>query len=330
MKRERESSPKGGDFRDAPFVAGNDASMDVALRVLTAYGSGATLNLAAGLLPSPVGDSSKSLRAVAVAASMCALAIPFFLDAPPLFRAAQAAVFGTLFCRVVEIARAPWRYARRERVARMLLVHETRLMKPAPRSLPLGALGVGTVFLACGILVFDASAKLAPPTLPYALAGWPRWLAAGVASYLLVEGISRILIAAVRPFGWDHEAVQRWPVLSRTLAEFWGLRWNRVIGRLLRKNCFEPLARRGAPMLGVLLAFAVSALLHFYLVLPAAGFVPALWMGSFFALHGILCLVEVRLAVRRWPAVAGHAFVVAVFVVTIPLFAEPLLRCFRR
>jgi len=119
-------------------------------------------------------------------------------------------------------------------------------------------------------------------------------------------------------------------VLSRTLAEFWGLRWNRVIGRLLRRNCFEPLARRGAPMLGVLLAFAVSGLLHFYLVLPAAGLVPAIWIGSFFAVHGILCLVETRLAVRRWPAVAGHAFVVAAFVATIPLFSEPLLRCFMR
>lgn len=304
--------------------------MDVGLRVLAAYGAGAAVNLAAGLLPSPVRDGSRSLRAAAVAASMCVLAIPFFLDAPPVFRAVQAAVFGTLFCRVVEIARAPWCYGRRERVARMLLVHETRLMKPAPRSLPVGALFAGTIFLSAGILVFDASARLAPPTLPYAIAGWPRWLTAAAGGYLLIEGLSWILIAAVRPFGWEHEAVQRSPVLSRTLAEFWGLRWNRVIGRLLRRNCFEPLARRGAPMLGVLLAFAVSGLLHFYLVLPAAGLVPAIWMGSFFAVHGILCLVEARLAVRRWPAVAGHAFVVAAFVATIPLFSEPLLRCFMR
>ncbi len=319
-----------GLFRDGAFIAGDDALWMSLLRVLTAYGAGAAVNLAAGLLPSPVRDGSRSLRAAAVAASTCALAIPFFLDAPPVFRAVQAAVFGTLFCRVVEIARAPWCYGRRERIARMLLVHDTRLMKPVPRSLPVGALLAGTIFLFSGILVFDASARFAPPTLPYAPAGWPRWLTAAAGSYLLIEGISGILIAALRPFGWEHEAVQRSPVLSRTLAEFWGLRWNRVIGRLLRRNCFEPLARRGAPMLGVLLAFAVSGLLHFYLVLPAAGLVPAIWMGSFFAVHGVLCLVETRLAVRRWPAVAGHAFVVAAFVATIPLFSEPLLRCFRR
>jgi len=297
---------------------------------VAAYGAGAAVNLAAGLLPSPVRGASRALRAAAVAASACALAIPFFLVAPPVFRAAQAAVLGTLFCRVVEIARAPWCYARRERVARMLLVHETRLMTPAPRSLPVGALAAGTIFFGLGIGVFDASSRLAPPTLPFAIAGWPRWLTAAAGSYLLIEGLSRILVAAVRPFGWKHEAVQRSPVLSRTLAEFWGVRWNRVVGRLLRRNFFEPLARRGAPMLGVLLSFAVSGLLHFYLVLPAAGLLPAIWMGSFFAAHGMLCLVEARLAVRRWPAVAGHAFVVAAFVATIPLFTEPLLRCFMR
>jgi hypothetical protein len=317
-----------GLFRDDALVRGHDCSVETGLSVVTSYGAGAAVNLAAGLLPAPVRGGALGPRAAAVAASICALAIPFFLDAPPVFRAIQAGVLAVLSCRVVEIARAPWCYGRLERVARMLLVHETRLMKPARPSLPLGALAAGVIFLGVGMVVFGTSARLAPPTPPYGIAGWPRWLAAGVGCYLLIEGVARILVAAARPFGWEHEAVQRAPVLSRTLAEFWGVRWNRVVGRVLRRNFYQPLARRGAPVLGVLLAFAMSAVLHFYLVLPAAGLVPAIWMGTFFLVHGILCLLEVRLSVRRWPPIAGRAFVVAAFVATIPLFAEPLLRCF--
>jgi hypothetical protein len=99
-----------------------------------------------------------------------------------------------------------------------------------------------------------------------------------------------------------------------------------VVSYWLRRNVFDPVARVGEPRLAIFLSFVVSALLHSFMVLPAAGVIPALWIGTFFLLHGVLATVEPSLGVKRWPSVLGHAFVVAGFLATIPLFSEPLLR----
>src|SRR4029077_9584942 len=142
----------------------------------------------------------------------------------------------------------------------------------------------------------------------YAVSGWPRWILGAAGGYLFFDGGMRALVAVLPLFGWEHAPVQRAPVRSRSLAEFWGLRWNRVVGLWLQRNIFDPVARRGAPRLGILLAFVVSALLHVYLVAPAAGLIPALWMGAFFLAHGALAAFERVLGVKDWPPALGHAF----------------------
>ena len=53
------------------------------------------------------------------------------------------------------------------------------------------------------------------------------------------------------------------PHRSRTLAEFWGKRWNLVIRDLLSGGVFKPLVRlSGSPTLARLVTFAASGLLH--------------------------------------------------------------------
>ena len=102
--------------------------MNLAARIIAACIFGLALNLAAALLP----ERSRAPRALAVALSAAALAIPFFLPGPPLFRAILAALLGVGFCRVVEIAAAPARFGRAERAVRLLTIFETRLMKRVP------------------------------------------------------------------------------------------------------------------------------------------------------------------------------------------------------
>lgn len=229
--------------------------------------------------------------------------IPFFLHVPGGFRTVQAAIFALWFVRVVEIARAPWRFGRGERVARLLTVVETRQTKRVGRSAPVAPLLFGAMLLGVGIAVVNFGARLSPPVRPYAVEGWPRWLVATFGAYLLIEGTAKTMTALLPAFGWEHEPPQRSPLLSRTLAEFWGARWNRIVSFWLRANVFSPVARRGAPRLGIFLAFLVSALLHLFMVFPAAGLVPALWMGAFFLAHGILVTLEQLLGARRWPRI---------------------------
>jgi hypothetical protein len=256
-----------------------------------------------------------------------ALAIPFALTGPPFFRAllAQSLIMETW--RVLEIVRTPSRFARRERALRVVLIpYEFTFLERVPRRLPFRELLLSSVVLAVGAAVLFLSSRLSRPVTPYSPAGWPRWLGASVAGYIVMEGMTRQWVALLPVFGWHHRPYQRHPILSRTLAEFWGARWSSVVHRWLRSNVYEPLARRGAPRVGVVAAFGASAILHAYLVWPAAGAVPALWMLSFFLAHGFFMVAEARVGVRRWPRAAGRAFVAAVFVVTVPLFMEPLLR----
>ena len=125
--------------------------------------------------------------------------------------------------------------------------------------------------------------------------------------------------------GLHAPPVQSTPVLSRSIAEFWGRRWNGAVGGWLRKHCFLPLARRRHARLGVLASFGASGALHFWPVLIAAGTAPAAAMGLFFVIHGGLVLLETRLGVSRWAPARARAWTVTAMLVTSPLFAIPVL-----
>jgi hypothetical protein len=229
---------------------------------------------------------------------------------------------------IVQIARSPDRFSLGARLVQVAFLYDAKAMTPAPREFPVQTLVLGGAMASVSVASFLLAARIAAPTTPYALAGWPRWLVVAVGGYFFLEGFGRIWLLPLRAFGWDHRPMQRSPVRSRTLAEFWGVRWNTAVSGWLRRMLFEPLARRGAPRLGMMASFAVSALLHMYMSLAAAGVVVALWMCAFFLLHGVASLVELRLGLRRVRGPAPRVFTWAVFVATIPLFAESFLRGF--
>mmetsp|Transcript_10744 Transcript_10744/g.16310 ORF Transcript_10744/g.16310 Transcript_10744/m.16310 type:complete len:438 (-) Transcript_10744:49-1362(-) len=92
------------------------------------------------------------------------------------------------------------------------------------------------------------------------------------------------------PFEMRH----RHPLLSTTLAEFWGVRWNPIIGKLLQDAFYKPFRRIGAPR-GVCIAtcFIGSAILHAWpLYAGTRDLSDAAMMGSFFLGQGGLLLLE--------------------------------------
>ena len=98
------------------------------------------------------------------------------------------------------------------------------------------------------------------------LDGWPRYLlrwAACVAFVVsMLEAVASAGVAVYRVFGIEPPPVHNRPYLSRSVAELWGVRWNKVVGRWLRVSFYAPFARRGAPRAGLVAAFAMSALLQ--------------------------------------------------------------------
>lgn len=203
------------------------------------------------------------------------------------------------------------------RLAQLLLVYDPRDMRPAaPRLAPdllLRALAYGA--LAAVALLFAASTP--PP--------W-RWLGGALHFYALLEAVDAGFRTVFTGLGLRARPLQDRPYLSVTLAELWGRRWNREVGRWIHRTCFRPLVRRGWPALGVLAGFAWSATFHGAAAWAAAGPTAGALMASFFLAHGALLLAERGLGVARWPRWAGHTWVIVVFVVTVPLFAEPLLQ----
>jgi hypothetical protein len=153
-----------------------------------------------------------------------------------------------------------------------------------------------------------------------------RWLGGAVFAYASIDAVVRLIVAGYRLVGLELPPLHDRPVLSRTIAEFWGERWNKTVNGFLKRHCFMPLARRGHVILGLAFAFVASTLLHFYFVWASIGLTWGAVMGAFFVLQLPLIGLERLLKVARWPAWAGRAWTITILTCASPLFIEPFLR----
>ena len=144
------------------------------------------------------------------------------------------------------------------------------------------------------------------------------------------DGFTDVAYGAItllaRLVGLSFPAIHRDPILSRSVREFWGRRWNRVVSGWLDARFHRPMARLGHPFVGMAFAFAFSAALHAYATHPALGSRWAVIVGAYFLLQGALAFVEGPLRVARWRPAAGHAWVILVMGGLSPLFCEPFLQ----
>jgi len=91
------------------------------------------------------------------------------------------------------------------------------------------------------------------------------------------------------------ELRHRHPLLSESLKEFWGIRWNPIVGKLLQDSFYKPLKRLKVSRTGCVLAcFTGSALLH---ALPqyiaTRDLTDCYMMFGFFFLQGVGLMVEI-------------------------------------
>ncbi len=203
------------------------------------------------------------------------------------------------------------------RLRQLLFIYDPRDMRPAAPRVPVALVMQALAYSALSVAALGFAAVVPPP--------W-RWLGGAIHFYALLEAADGALRSMYAAMGLDALPLQDRPLRARSLAELWGRRWNREVGRWIHRTCFQPLARRGHPALGVLAGFAWSATFHGAAAWAAAGVTWGALMAAFFLSHGVGVLAERALGVARWPRWAGHAWVIGVFAVTIPLFAEPILR----
>jgi len=89
---------------------------------------------------------------------------------------------------------------------------------------------------------------------------------------LLHFGSFHLVALFWRANGIDAEPIMSSPILSKTLSEFWGKRWNLGFRVLAHEFIFRPLQKHTGACVAGLLVFAVSGLIHDLVIsVPARG-----------------------------------------------------------
>lgn len=272
--------------------------------------------------------ASRTSGRVAIGLGALSLTLPLAIRDAPVLRAGIALYLLWTCFKLIDIVRDPVPRSAGFRALQALVVHDLRrdgFVRAGPRrELRLGliasALGSGAIaLLALHVALFEAPALRDPG----------RWAArhgAGlVFAYFGVEGMLRFFEFVYRWLGLKPPVLHDHPILSRSLAEFWGRRWNRVVGGWLFSTFYRPLAARGNKGLATLAAFLASALLHLYFTWTAVGLRWGLWMAAFFVLQVPLLWLEDRIDQRAWPDPMRRAWTITWMGITSPLFIEPLL-----
>jgi hypothetical protein len=175
-----------------------------------------------------------------------------------------------------------------------------------------------------GVALFLGLARVVAPTNPLA-AGWVGM--AGVV-FTLHFGLLQLVSCAWCRASVDARPLMNRPVLSASLGEFWGRRWNTAFRDLTHRFLFRPLTRRFGVRAGIAGGFVFSGLVHELVIsIPARG-----GYGGptvFFALQGLGILFERS----RWGRKAGlgqgaAGWLFAMLALTLPasiLFHRPFV-----
>ncbi len=186
----------------------------------------------------------------------------------------------------------------------------TRLGKPDKRLLLYKCM----VFLPLMMIVF-----LWIPALTSGMHWWVRSYLAILPFWLLIETIQLVVELCWSRVHQSVPAINQQPLAARSVADFWGRRWNRLFGNWLLQVCFRPLARQ--PILALTVTFIISSLIHELLVSLPLWLVYRVncfgWMVGYFLLQLLAILVE-RQWLRQFPRL-NRPFVWLVVLAPAPL-----------
>jgi predicted DCC family thiol-disulfide oxidoreductase YuxK len=126
----------------------------------------------------------------------------------------------------------------------------------------------GCANVLAGAVILDFLPHALLPAHPLA-AGWAAMFALPL---MLHFGLFHLIAVAWQSRGVVAEPIMNRPAHSRSLAEFWGRRWNTAFRTLSNAFLFRPLNRFVGPTGALASAFVISGLLHDVVIsLPARG-----------------------------------------------------------
>lgn len=287
---------------DAPAPLAFMIVVALAVAMPLAFGPGPIQRLLAGLL------------------GVCAATAPFALrtSLPPVVQVGLTMLGCLSFLRFVDLNRMHDVPELRTRVWYATTPFDVRNVSRTRRRLPIA--------LVAAVLGYGSLAALAITLLlGPASSGPARWLAGALLIYAGVDAVVAFIRLGYAAAGIDVPSFHKTPIRSRSLIEFWGVRWNQPVHAWLKTHCFMPLARRRRPVLGLVAAFAASGVLHFVLVGVTTGAGEAALAALFFVVQAALVAFERIVGVARWRPAAARAWTVSAVLITSPLLIAPTL-----
>lgn len=101
------------------------------------------------------------------------------------------------------------------------------------------------------------------------IAGWIGMI--GIV-FVLHFGVFHLLSCLWRSVGVAAVPIMNWPIVSQSMTEFWGRRWNLAFRDLTHRLVFLPLIHRLGPLRALLLGFVISGVIHDLVISwPASG-----------------------------------------------------------
>jgi hypothetical protein len=280
----------------------------------------------AATLAALLATGSRWRRGAAVLVCATAMPVAFFVpDEYPTFTAFLALGSIWFTARVIELARERGHVPVPLRLWHTMgVVDALRAKRIAPK------LDLNALWRLAAALPLFFGGWAAVHHGSHLLSGAPRliarWGAGVVFMYAAVEVTVAAVIIAYGLMGIDPRPLHNDPILSKTITEFWNRRWNQAVHRFLKYSVFAPVARRGHVELGLALTFVVSAFIHFFFILPAAGLYWAGMMASFFLLQIPFVWAERALGVARWRSALARTWTLTLLLASSPLFMEPVLQ----
>lgn len=162
-------------------------------------------------------------------------------------------------------------------------------------------------------------------TPAFPLHGWALGYLVAPAVLLMTEVLIGVVTMLWRPGGRLLPALHRNPFAARSVADFWGHRWNLWVSDWFRHVVFKPLRRR--PVLAVWLVFFLSGLLHEYVLNLTLWLVTGQKLFGSMLLYFLLQAAGVMMERRFKNGPGKIVFTWVIVFVPVPLiFHESMLR----
>ncbi|CAF4923651.1 unnamed protein product [Rotaria sp. Silwood1] len=141
-----------------------------------------------------------------------------------------------------------------------------------------------------------------------------------ILTYTFLSDIQSGLVRIITRNKYMIISLTNFPLLSCSLREFWGRRYNQLVGTIFRESIFQPLLQHlSSPTIAALFVFLISGLLHVHLAfITFTDFRATISTITFFLLHGIACIIEVHTSFQI-PVFFSWLLTQLFLLVTVPL-----------